>query len=96
MVGVNQFQVKEELTLERLSVDPAIEVAQREKLKALRENERSEDVVERVAWQVEVRRARDREPDAALHRMRGERHHARREICNTLRKVWGEYVAQGF
>ena len=25
MVGVNQFQVKEEMTLERLKVDPAIE-----------------------------------------------------------------------
>ena len=29
VVGVNQFQVEEEMTLERLKVDPAIEAAQR-------------------------------------------------------------------
>ena len=36
VVGVNQFQVEEELTLECLSVDPAIEANQRERLGALR------------------------------------------------------------
>src|SRR4026208_259773 len=38
VVGVNQFQVDEAMTLERLKVDPAIEMGQRERLKALREN----------------------------------------------------------
>ena len=37
-LGVNQFQVQEELTLERLRVDPAIEMGQKAKLKELREN----------------------------------------------------------
>ena len=37
VVGVNQFHVDEVLTLERLKVDPAIELGQREKLKKLRE-----------------------------------------------------------
>ena len=41
VVGVNQFQVEEEMTLERLKVDPAIEASQREKLKKLRESEKS-------------------------------------------------------
>jgi methylmalonyl-CoA mutase N-terminal domain/subunit len=38
VVGVNQFQVDEEMTLERLKVDPAIEAAARERLKKLRES----------------------------------------------------------
>ncbi len=46
VVGVNQFQVKEEMTLERLSVDPAIEAAQKAKLKALREGRNKERVDE--------------------------------------------------
>src|SRR5689334_16176203 len=37
VVGVNAFEVKEERSLERLSVDPAIEIAQKAKLKELRE-----------------------------------------------------------
>src|SRR5512139_1224736 len=38
VVGVNAFEVKEERSLERMKVDPAIELAQREKLKKLRES----------------------------------------------------------
>ena len=34
VVGVNAFQVDEERTLERLAVDPAIEIEQRARLKA--------------------------------------------------------------
>jgi methylmalonyl-CoA mutase N-terminal domain/subunit len=45
VVGVNQFQVEEEITLERLQVDPSIELGQREKLKKLREN-RDQGVVD--------------------------------------------------
>src|SRR5687768_16476450 len=38
VVGVNSFEVEEERSLERLEVDPAIEAAQRSKLKKLRES----------------------------------------------------------
>src|SRR5690349_5337651 len=37
VVGVNQFEVEEERSLERLEVDPAIEMEQKRKLKELRE-----------------------------------------------------------
>jgi methylmalonyl-CoA mutase N-terminal domain/subunit len=37
IVGMNQFKVQEELTLERLRVDPAIEMGQKAKLRELRE-----------------------------------------------------------
>ncbi|MCK6540112.1 MAG: methylmalonyl-CoA mutase family protein, partial [Anaerolineales bacterium] len=47
VVGVNEFQVDEELTLERLKVDPAIELGQRERLKKLRET-RDQRLVEKL------------------------------------------------
>ncbi len=46
VVGVNQFTVDEVLTLERLKVDPSIELGQREKLKKLREARNKERVDE--------------------------------------------------
>jgi methylmalonyl-CoA mutase N-terminal domain/subunit len=94
VVGVNQFQVDEELTLERLSVDPAIELAQRARLKALRETRDGGRVLELLEKLENAARGTQNlmplfiecvENDIALG-----------EICNTLRRVWGEYVAQGF
>ncbi len=94
VVGVNQFQVKEEMTLERLSVDPAIEAAQKAKLKALREGRNKERVDELLGHL----------KDAALGTQNllplfiecVENDITLGEICNTLRGVWGEYVAEGF
>ncbi|MBE0669735.1 MAG: methylmalonyl-CoA mutase family protein [Anaerolineales bacterium] len=94
VVGVNQFQVKEEMTLERLSVDPAIELGQRERLKELRERRNKERVTELLGKLVDAAKGTDNlmplfiecvENDITLG-----------EICNTLRGVWGEYVAEGF
>jgi methylmalonyl-CoA mutase, N-terminal domain len=94
VVGVNQFQVKEEMTLERLSVDPAIETAQKAKLKVLRETRNSVRVTELL----------DRLKFAAQGTQNlmplfiecVENDITLGEVCNTLRGVWGEYVAQGF
>jgi len=94
VMGVNQFQVKEEMTLERLSVDPAIEAAQKAKLKALRETRNKERADELLGKLVDAAKGTDNlmplfiecvENDITLG-----------EICNTLRGVWGEYVAEGF
>jgi methylmalonyl-CoA mutase, N-terminal domain len=94
VVGVNQFQVAEEMTLERLKVDPAIEAAQTAKLKELRER-RDQEVVNWWLWKLaDAAKGKDNlmpffikcvENDVTLG-----------EICNTLREVWGEYVAEGF
>jgi methylmalonyl-CoA mutase N-terminal domain/subunit len=94
VVGVNAFEVKEERNLERLKVDPAIEIAQREKLKKLKEN-RDQRVVEKsLATLKSAASGTDNlmplfiecvENDVTLG-----------EICNTLRGAWGEYVAEGF
>jgi len=47
VVGVNQFMVKEDMTLERLKVDPSIEIGQKAKLKELREN-RDQRIVDQL------------------------------------------------
>ncbi len=94
VVGVNQFNVDEVLTLERLQVDPSIELGQREKLKALRETRNQERVDELLGKLVDAAKGTDNlmplfiecvEDDITLG-----------EICNTLRGVWGEYAAEGF
>jgi methylmalonyl-CoA mutase, N-terminal domain len=94
VVGVNQFVSDEVQTLERLKVDPIIEVEARERLKKLREG-RNKERVDELLIQLK---------DAALGTQNllplfiecVENDITLGEICNTLRSVWGEYVAEGF
>ena len=82
------------MTLERLKVDPAIELGQREGLKQLRET-RDQQIVDELLEKLKAAAAGTEnlmplfiecvENDVTLG-----------EICNTLRVVWGEYVAEGF
>ncbi len=94
VVGVNQFQVNEEMTLERLKVNPAIELGQREWLANLRANRDAAKVTSLLNQLENASRGTSNllplfiecvENDITLG-----------EICNTLRSVWGEYVAEGF
>src|SRR5687768_17182151 len=94
VVGVNQFQVEEEMTLERLRVDPAIEESQREKLKELRERRNKERVAELLGKLQAAARGTENLMPLILECV--ENDITLGEICNTLREVWGEYVAQGF
>ena len=94
VVGVNQFIVDEERALERLSVDPAIEAAARERLKALRET-RDQRVVEWLLGKLKAA-ASGTENLMPLILECVENDITLGEICNTLREVWGEYVAEGF
>jgi methylmalonyl-CoA mutase N-terminal domain/subunit len=94
VVGVNQFQVEEEMTLERLRVDPAIEASQRKKLKELRETRD-----QRVTGQLlEKLKAAAGGTDNLMPLIIDcvENDITLGEICGTLRDVWGEYVAEGF
>jgi len=96
IVGVNQFKVKEELTLERLKVDPAIELGQKTKLRELRETRDSRLVEELLE---KLKAAATGTPSANLMPLFiecVENDITLGEICNTLRVVWGEYVAEGF
>src|SRR6266498_1746369 len=94
VVGVNAFEVTEERTLERLKVDPAIEIGQKMKLKELREardQRRAEELLEKLKVA-----AGGTENLMPLFIECVENDVTLGEICNTLRVVWGEYVAEGF
>jgi methylmalonyl-CoA mutase N-terminal domain/subunit len=94
VVGVNQFTVDEVLTLERLKVDPSIELGQREKLRKLREA-RNQGLVERYLGRL-VDAAKGSDNLMPLFIECVENDITLGEICNTLRTIWGEYIAQGF
>src|SRR5215207_2133097 len=94
IVGVNQFKVQENLTLERLKVDPAIEMGQRAKLRELRET-RDQRLVDELLEKLRVA-ANGTENLMPLFIECVENDITLGEICNTLRVVWGEYVAEGF
>lgn len=94
IVGVNQFTVDEVLTLERLKVDASIELGQREKLKKLRDGRDEKRVTELRGRLVEA--AKGTENLMPLFIECVENNMTLGEICNTLRGVWGEYVAEGF
>jgi methylmalonyl-CoA mutase N-terminal domain/subunit len=94
LVGVNAFQVEEKLEMERLAVDPTIETGQRDRLQALRQRRDAGKVSELLAQLDTASRSSDNlmpllvtcvENDVTLG-----------EICNTLRKVWGEYRPPAF
>ncbi len=93
VVGVNQFQVEEEMTLERLKVDPAIEASARERLMKLRET-RDQRLVEELLGKLKSA-AGGSENLMPLFIQCVESDITLGEICNTLRSVWGEYVAEG-
>jgi methylmalonyl-CoA mutase N-terminal domain/subunit len=94
VVGVNQFTVNEAMTLERLKVDPAIEIGQKAKLKELRET-RDSKLVEELLGKLKAA-ASGTENLMPLFIECVENDITLGEICNTLRVVWGEYVAEGF
>ena len=94
VVGMNAFEVKEARSLERLVVDPAIEAAQRQKLRELRQGRKQENVTELLARLESA--AQGAQGLMPLFIECVENDVTLGEICNTLRKVWGEYVAEGF
>ncbi|HRQ32772.1 MAG TPA: methylmalonyl-CoA mutase family protein, partial [Anaerolineales bacterium] len=91
VVGVNQFAVDEEVTLERLRVDPAIELGQRERLKKLRET-RDQRLADELLGKLKSA-ANGTDNLMPLFIECVENDITLGEICNALRVVWGEYVA---
>ncbi len=89
VVGVNEFTVDEELKLERLRVDPAMEQNQRDKVAALRAR-RDPARVSELRTRLETA-ARGSENLISLLIACVEGDVTLGEICGTLRGVWGEY-----
>ncbi len=94
VVGVNQFQVDERVTLERLTVDPAIEAAARQRLEALRARRDTGKVTEILGKLDQAARGKQKLMPLFIEAV--EHDLTLGEICNALRAVWGEYVAQAF
>jgi len=94
VVGVNRFQIDEKIELERQTIDPAIEEAARQRLadlRAKRDNAKINELQERL-----VNAANGDENLMPLFIECVEHSMTLGEICDTLRKEWGEYVAEGF
>ena len=89
LVGVNAFQVEEQIELEQLRVDPAVEADQHRRLKELRER-RDPVRVSELLGQLEST-ARSSENLLPLFITCVESYLTLGEICKHLRKVWGEY-----
>ncbi|MDF1519565.1 MAG: methylmalonyl-CoA mutase family protein [Brevefilum sp.] len=89
VVGVNDFQVDEEIELEALKVDPKVEENQKQKLADLREA-RNEQKVKALLSQLESA-ARGADSLMPLFIICAENDVTLGEICNVLRDVWGQY-----
>ncbi|WP_322798446.1 acyl-CoA mutase large subunit family protein [Thermoflexus sp.] len=91
IVGVNAFQVEEEpVELERLQVDPAIEEAQKARLRELRAR-RDGERVSALLSRIEEAARRPEEPLMPLLVEAVAADVTLGEICGVLRQVWGEY-----
>ncbi|TLM97717.1 methylmalonyl-CoA mutase, partial [bacterium] len=89
VVGVNAFQVEEKMDLERLKVDPAIELGQKARLAELRKN-RDQAKANELLGALDTA-ARGSENLMPLLVTCVENDLTLGEICGVLRKVWGEY-----
>jgi methylmalonyl-CoA mutase N-terminal domain/subunit len=94
VVGVNQFQTDEKITLERQKIDPAIEANAHARLKQLRET-RNQEKINELRTRLESA-AKSDENLMPLFVECVENKMTLGEVCNTLRGIWGEYVAVGF
>ena len=94
VVGVNKYQSSETVELERLKVDPKIELDQREKLASLRAGRDSSKVSGLL-----TRLEKDSKTDSNLMPLLiecVEQEITLGEICRVLRGSWGEYQASSF
>jgi len=94
VVGVNSFQMDEQMELEALQVDPAIEENQRTRLAEMREKRDPVRTAELLA-QLDAS-ARSKENLMPLFITCVENDLTLGEICKVLRQVWGEYQPPTF
>jgi len=91
VVGVNRFQINEELQLDLLRADPAVGQRQAVRLKALRERRDNEAVSTSLARLEAGARGDENLMPLILEAV--ERYATLGEICGVLRTVFGEYQA---
>jgi len=93
VVGVNAYQVEEQIELERLTVDPAIEAEARNRLAALRQNRDSAKVSELLSQLEQAAHSSGNLMPLLIECV--ENQVTLGEICGLLRQEWGEYQALG-
>jgi len=91
VVGVNSFQVEEEKPTNLLRVDPAVRIAQIEKLKSLKANRDNEQVRRALDGLRKAAEGTDNLMPPILTAVKA--YATLGEICDTLRQVFGEYQA---
>ncbi|HPH94419.1 MAG TPA: methylmalonyl-CoA mutase family protein [Anaerolineaceae bacterium] len=89
VVGVNAFTVEEKLELESLRVDPSIEAAQRARLADLRQRRDAVRVSELLTRLEKASHTSENLMPLFVEMV--ENNITLGEICNVLRKTWGEY-----
>lgn len=89
VVGVNEFRVAEESAIPTLRIDPAIEQAQIERVRSVRERRDGEKVNNTLAKLEEAARGTKNILPRILDCV--EAYATVGEIANRLRRVWGEY-----
>jgi methylmalonyl-CoA mutase N-terminal domain/subunit len=94
VVGVNEFQLEEELDLDVLKVNPDVEENQKKQLAELREN-RDQEEVDQCLSNLDAA-ARSDESLMPLFIECAESQVTLGEICNVLRDVWGQYRPPSF
>ncbi len=89
VVGVNVFEVKEKLELERVKVDPAIEAGQKARLAALRARRDATRVAELKTRLDAASRSKENLMPLMIECV--ENLMTLGEVCGVLRHTWGEY-----
>jgi len=94
VVGVNQFQIEEKITLERQKIDPTIEKNAYKRLADLRNKRNNSKIIELQALLEKTAKGKDNLMPVIIECV--DNLMTLGEVCNTLRSVWGEYQAVGF
>jgi methylmalonyl-CoA mutase N-terminal domain/subunit len=89
VVGVNAFQVEEQIELERLKVDPAVELGQRQRLAELRLRRDAAHASELLARLEGAARSSENMMPLLIECVENDL--TLGEICRVLREAWGEY-----
>jgi len=89
VVGLNRFQVQEEKPTNLLRVDPAVRIAQIERLKELRSERDNNKVTNCLSILKQGAKGNDNLMPLILEAVKA--YATLGEICNTLREVFGEY-----
>ena len=89
VIGVNAFNIDEEVNRDMVKVDPALEISRRDELSHLRKT-RDQDMVSGLLTRLE--NAAESDANLMPYFIECVKHNVTLgEICGTLRLIWGEY-----